>query len=196
MTRPDPMWLKEVIESLGPLHSALEPFIVNRPPGKQGERVTSSDGTEHPAPGHWTAVAIRADIHHFAYAHAKMLVEDRDITMKMPSTTEGLLSFVAMFPGYFADHDNPLIAYEILPEALTLASRAKSAIDPDSGAHKTPIGPCSEDGCDGVYRIHWREGEGGDDERAWKMRQSRPVARCTSDAEHRIDAMLYGAGRG
>lgn len=192
-SRPNPIALAETLRGLGSLHEALAPYATTKPRGGASERVASSDGTEHAAPGHWTAIAVRADIHNFAHAHAKMLAEDRGVRPQANSTT-ALLEFAATYPGYFTGHTDPQIAYSIVDEAETLEARANSVLTPNTESHRTPIGPCAESGCDGSYRIHWREGGGTDEARAWKIRESRPIAKCSKNPEHRVDAMLYASG--
>lgn len=192
--RPDPVLMAEAVRNLADLHHALTEDIAHTRTTGASEKVTKSEGTEHPAPGNWTAVSVRADIHHTAHHYVRMLLEDRPrTTANLDGTIETLTELIAIHIGYFTSHQYANIATAFHDDIKEITYRAVAVIEPDD-AHKTPIGPCAEPECHGVYEIVWHETEGDDDVRAWRLSNSRRMATCKTDATHRIDAMIYAAG--
>lgn len=187
--RPNPTMLQANLHVLSERHEALESHINSATGSAGSERVNKSEGTEHQAPGNWTAVAIRADIHHFAHTYAHMLIDDRDVK---PSGSDvgDLLALIATYPGYYTNNDDPAIAHAIVDECQRLSERAKSILEP-SEYRRTPIGSCYRPDCDQELAVRWKSGEGTDDERAWRLRSQPLIAKCRNG--HAIDAMLYGA---
>ena len=194
-TRPNPVLMAEAVRNLVELHDNLTAEIAHAAARGAREKVTKSDGVEHPAPGNWTAVAVRADIYHIAHGYAKMLLADRPQTTArldgelLPALTE----LIATHVGYFTGHRLPNIAWAFHDDVKDATERACAILEPTDD-HRTPIGPCAEPDCKGIYRIVWQTSDGDDDTRAWRMSNSHRVATCTKNHEHRIDAMLYAAG--
>lgn len=187
--RPNPVALAEQMRSLAECWRELEPYTADGSAGAQAERVDSSEGTEHPAPGNWSAVALRADIHHAAHTWAKMLVDDRNIK-PASGETDDLLKFAATYPGYFTNHEDAFVAQDVAYEAGSLLFRSTAILEPDD-ERRTPIGPCFEVDCGEKLLVKWTKGAGGDEEREWRLRSTPLVARCKRG--HIIDAMLYAA---
>lgn len=189
-TLPSPLALAEQMRQLAEYWRELEPYTTQKPSDQQAERVSKSEGTEHPAPGNWSAVAVRADIHHAAHTWAKMLADDRPVK-PAGEDADDLLKFAATYPGYYTNHDDPAIAYAVADELSSLLTRAQAIIDP-SDINRTPIGQCFGDDCTEKLYVRWTQGEGKDDERAWRLRSTPLVAKCKRG--HVIDAMIYAAG--
>lgn len=192
--RPDPILMAEATRNLVDLHAALAADTLHAAPPSAGDKINNSKGTEQPAPGNWSAQAIRADIHHFARHHAQMLLEDRpQTTAHLDGTLEALTTLIATHVGYFTHHKYANIAWAFHDDLKQITYRAAELINP-TGTHKTPIGPCDQPECAGTYEITWQETEGDDDVRAWRLSNTHRMATCNKNTTHRIDSMLYAAG--
>jgi hypothetical protein len=198
--RPSIAALMLTLEGLAGLHERLGVLIDSAPRAAASKKVHHSDGDEHPAPGYWPAVAVRTDIHELASEFVKRLPERVRASIPSPPSTLRLLRTLASQASVLAEHEHAAVPWEIHDRGLELAQRAAQLLDPGEHVYRTPLGPCTvvDAGgvkCAGVFEYHWRQFTGTEEERRWRMANSRPEAVCNVNASHRIDAKLLGASR-
>lgn len=171
--RPSPLALAELLRGLAECWTELGRELM-RTSGK-----ASRSGGEGKVPLDLDVVDARRSIENLSTLYAHMLMDD-DPEWMPPATVTARLNALAIRVGHFTLNDNAQIAYEFA-EDVERVSREAWAIARPNGLARIPVGPCSEDQCEGVMQATIDRDNAADVSlrAVWDK-----TLRCTEDGNH------------
>jgi hypothetical protein len=177
------------VRQVARLWRELEKDLDRRPRPSRSEKVTRSEAMP-PAPGDVDVMDARREVEMFAAEWAALLIRTASCPWcAVMSGTSEYLDALLSHVGHFTETAELRRAF--VPEVERVLGVVEAAQDPDP-TRWNPIGvPCAE-GCGGEYRIELPDIESsvteGERIRTWK--DTRPVAVCSKNRRHTMDAML------